>query len=81
MKKTAICMVCEKRYHELEEAEQCERRHEAESADCLAEQWHRDGRGLWAMRACINKAKHSQSHVFHRWTYNVDIAKRAKVTA
>jgi hypothetical protein len=29
MKKTAICMICERRYHELEEAEMCERKHEA----------------------------------------------------
>jgi hypothetical protein len=47
----------------------------APTGDCLAEEWHRDGRGLWAMRACINKAKHGGriggAHVFSAWRYNV----------
>jgi hypothetical protein len=36
MKKTAICMICERRYHDLEEAELCERRHEADRKAHLA---------------------------------------------
>jgi hypothetical protein len=58
----------------------------APTGDCLAEEWHRDGRGLWAMRACINKAKHGGriggAHVFSAWRYNVQpLAVRPPVAA
>ena len=38
---------------------------------CKAEEWQRDGRGLWAMRACINHPEHGERHVFSAWRYNV----------
>ena len=37
---------------------------------CLAEEWHRDGRGLWARRVCRNWGKHPR-HDFASWEYNV----------
>ena len=39
--------------------------------DCLAEEWHRDGRGLWAMRVCHGSARHGGRHLFGAWRYNV----------
>lgn len=42
-----------------------------ETKMCLAEEWVRDGRGLWAMRACQYYAKHGKSHSFGSWRYNV----------
>jgi hypothetical protein len=38
---------------------------------CLAEEWQRDGRGLWAMRACRYYEKHGKPHDFGSWRYNV----------
>jgi hypothetical protein len=38
---------------------------------CVAEEWHRDGRGLWAMRSCISHKGHSSKHTFERWRYSV----------
>lgn len=40
-------------------------------AICKAEEWHRDGRGLWAMRSCISHDGHKSSHTFEPWRYNV----------
>lgn len=34
---------------------------------CLAEEWVRDGRGLWAMRECTGLAKHGGRHSFTAW--------------
>lgn len=38
---------------------------------CVAEEWQRDGRGLWAMRCCISHAGHDSAHTFEPWRYNV----------
>jgi len=38
---------------------------------CLAQEWVRDGRGLWAKRACRNDAGHVTPHQFAAWQYNV----------
>jgi hypothetical protein len=38
---------------------------------CKAEEWQRDGRGLWAMRACRHFYQHSTPHDFEPWRYNV----------
>jgi hypothetical protein len=38
---------------------------------CLAEEWHRDGRGLWARRTCRLWAPHGNRHDFSSWEYNV----------
>lgn len=43
-----------------------------EIAICVAEEWHRDGRGLWAMRRCISHQGHDSSHTFEPWRYDVD---------
>lgn len=40
-------------------------------AICKAEEWHRDGRGLWAMRSCISHDGHKSAHTFEPWRYNV----------
>jgi hypothetical protein len=37
---------------------------------CKAEQWQRDGRGLWAKRACTGLASHGGSHSFGLWEHN-----------
>jgi hypothetical protein len=37
---------------------------------CKAEEWQRDGRGLWAMRTCEIHGEHSR-HLFGRWRYHV----------
>jgi hypothetical protein len=44
---------------------------------CKAEEWHRDGRGLWAMRACVRDTQHGGRHEFGVWRYNVNPALRA----
>src|SRR6185436_10186562 len=36
---------------------------------CPAEEWHRDGRGLWAMRSCRFAFKHTARHEFTSWQY------------
>lgn len=42
---------------------------------CKAEEWHRDGRGLWAMRSCISATAHAGApHIFTAWRYDVLIA-------
>lgn len=42
---------------------------------CAAEEWHRDGRGHWAMRACRN-ALHAElrecSHAFGPWKLGIE---------
>jgi hypothetical protein len=38
---------------------------------CLAEEWHCDGRGLWARRTCRLWAPHGNRHDFSSWEYNV----------
>jgi hypothetical protein len=38
---------------------------------CVAEEWQRDGRGLWAMRSCISHAGHDSAHTFTPWNYDV----------
>jgi hypothetical protein len=38
---------------------------------CLAQEWQRDGRGLWAMRACQYYGGHTVGHAFGSWRYNV----------
>jgi hypothetical protein len=38
---------------------------------CLAQEWQRDGRGLWAMRACRHYYQHNTPHDFEPWRYNV----------
>lgn len=38
---------------------------------CPAEEWHRDGRGLWATRSCISAQGHQSPHTFEPWRYNV----------
>lgn len=38
---------------------------------CKAEEWQRDGRGLWATRSCISHHGHRSSHTFEPWRYNV----------
>lgn len=39
---------------------------------CLAQEWQRDGRGLWAMRHCTYDAQHrGKSHFYGPWQYNV----------
>jgi hypothetical protein len=40
-------------------------------AMCLAQEWQRDGRGLWAMCACQYYQGHGKSHSFGQWKYNV----------
>lgn len=43
---------------------------EAETVEaCLAEEWHRDGRGFYAVRRCTGKPKHGNKHTFGRWSY------------
>ncbi len=44
---------------------------EGRTAMCLAREWQRDGRGLWAMRACQYYQGHGKSHSFGQWKYNV----------
>jgi hypothetical protein len=39
---------------------------------CLAQEWHRDGRGLWAMRSCQYYTGHGKAHAFGSWKYNVE---------
>jgi len=39
--------------------------------ECKAEEWVRDGRGLWAMRRCMSAPSHGGRHLFTSWTYNV----------
>jgi hypothetical protein len=46
----------------------------------LAEEWQRDGRGLWAMRACRFAFKHSSQHEFTSWKYNVQPPAAALLT-
>ena len=38
---------------------------------CLAQEWQRDGRGLWAMRSCRHYDQHSTPHDYEPWCYNV----------
>ncbi len=38
---------------------------------CKAEEWNRDGRGLWAERHCTDKRSHVGRHRFSAWRYNV----------
>jgi hypothetical protein len=40
-----------------------------EVTPCAAGEWHRDGRGLWAMRRCQEHIK--QRHIFGPWQYHV----------
>ncbi len=54
---------------------------------CLAAEWHRDGRGLWASRICTCPAgsEHGPRHQFSAWryyngTWPVASQKRAFVT-
>lgn len=44
---------------------------EIQQVGCVAEEWQRDGRGLWAMRRCRNLAGHSSRHDFAAWEYYV----------
>lgn len=37
---------------------------------CKAEEWQRDGRGLWARRACNDLASHGGRHSFGLWEHN-----------
>jgi hypothetical protein len=39
---------------------------------CQAEEWVRDGRGLWAMRVCRRAAGHGARHEFTSWYLNVN---------
>jgi hypothetical protein len=40
-------------------------------APCPAEEWHRDGRGLWAVRRCRNwHTQKGSPHSFTQWEYN-----------
>lgn len=50
---------------------QAKLRAQAEVHKCKAEEWQRDGRGLWAMRHCRFVGKHGH-HEFTSWTYNVE---------
>jgi hypothetical protein len=34
---------------------------------CKAEEWHRDGRGCWAMRFCYKAQGHGDQHNFVSW--------------
>jgi hypothetical protein len=45
---------------------------ENEIERCLAGEWHRDGRGLWAMRQCVwsRDVRHPR-HEFGAWQYYV----------
>jgi hypothetical protein len=45
--------------------------HREELRACLAEEWQRDGRGLWARRTCRLWAPHGNRHDFSSWEYNV----------
>lgn len=38
---------------------------------CQAEEWQRDGRGLWAMRVCMLPSQHDKRHEFSSWRYHV----------
>ncbi len=40
-------------------------------AGCLAEEWHRDGRGIWAVRRCsqLAGADHGPRHLFTSWSF------------
>jgi hypothetical protein len=38
---------------------------------CFAQEWQRDGRGLWAMRRCRYFYQHVGKHDFDSWRYNV----------
>jgi hypothetical protein len=38
---------------------------------CLAQEWHRDGRGLWAMRSCEYYTGHGKAHAFGSWKLDV----------
>lgn len=40
-------------------------------AICQAQEWQRDGRGLWAMRNCISHEGHQSPHTFEPWSYAV----------
>ena len=40
-------------------------------AICRAEEWQRDGRGLWAMRTCISHEGHQSEHTFGQWRYRL----------
>jgi len=42
-----------------------------ERRGCKAEEWQRDGRGLWAMRRCLGGQGHAARHSFTAWEYNV----------
>jgi hypothetical protein len=43
----------------------------AGEAPCPAEEWHRDGRGLWAVRRCRNwHTQKGSPHSFTQWEYN-----------
>jgi hypothetical protein len=40
-------------------------------AQCPAQEWQRDGRGLWAKRICIDDRGHTTGHNYTAWRYNV----------
>lgn len=46
--------------------------HATEPKFCLAAEWSRDGRGLWATRTCSGPLYHGREHVFGPWQYNVE---------